>query len=347
MRDFFSSKKKVFGILVTLILLISIPLALFLVKQNQDNRQKASTTQPGGTTDSCGLIQVSVAETPVCPLTADISGGSIIPKTPATTNNVSSFTTTYTLRNTDTQKHSVKYQKMAYYCTSAYGVPGKDLVSGVEYPYCVDNPKIDDVTVDIDPGATQTIQVVVNNPASQTCGTFQTDFTITAVDGNASCTYQGPHPGQAQGGSAGATGFCQTGISCDSLAPSPTATPAATPTFTPTPTASPTAILTPTVTASPSAAPTASVSATPTPTGTLTPTPTVLVTATPTLTPIPTGTLTPTPSLSPTATPIPTMLAQSSPAPTLMNTGGETIPAILGLGGIMVMILGTLVFLML
>jgi hypothetical protein len=30
-----------------------------------------------------------------------------------------------------------------------------------------------------------------------------------------------------------------------------------------------------------------------------------------------------------------------------MNTGGETIPAILGLGGIMVMILGTLVFLML
>jgi hypothetical protein len=347
MRDFFSSKKKIFGLLGFLILLISIPLALFLVKQNQDTRQHAATFQPGGTTDSCGLIQVSVAESPVCPNVADVSGGNLNPKDPPATNNVSSYTTTYTLRNTDTQKHSVKYEKMAYFCNSAYGVPGKDLVDGTEYPYCIDNPKVEDVTVSIDPGTTQTIQVVVKNPNNATCGTFQTDFNITAVDGNASCTYQGPHPGHADGGSVGASGFCQTGISCNSLIPTPTATPSATPTFTPTPTASPTA--TPTPTASPSATPTptASASATPTPTGTLTPTPTPTITNTPTPPLSPTPTLTGTQTPTPTLTPIPTELAQSSPAPTLMNTGGETISAILGLGGIMVMILGTLVFLML
>ena len=320
-----------------------IPLVLFVVKQSQDTRQNASTNQPAGNTDSCGLIQVSVSETPVCPRVAEVTGGSMIPKDPPQTNSVSSYTTTYTLRNTDTQKHSVKYQKTTYYCTSAYGVPGKDLVSSEEYPYCVDNPKTDDITVEIDPGATQTVAVIASSPQNQTCGTFQTDFTIVAVDGNASCIYQGPHPGQAQGSSAGASGLCQTGISCDSLLPSPTATPAATPTPTidlsPTPTASPTA--TPTLVASPSATPIASGSATPTPTGTLTPTPTATISGTLT----PTLTLTPTASVS--ATPVPTQLAQTTPIPTLMDTGAESIPAILGLAGVMIMILGTMVFFML
>lgn len=339
MRDFFSSKKRIFGFISFLILLITIPLVLFVVKQSQDTRQKASTTQPAGNTDSCGLIQVTVSESPVCPRVADVSGGSILPKDPPQTNSVSSYTTTYILRNTDTQKHAVKYQKTSYYCTSAYGVAGKDLVSGEEYPYCVDNPTTNDITVDIDPGGTKTIQVTAPSPQNQVCGTYQTDFTIVAVDGNASCIYQGPHPGQAQGASAGASGFCQTGISCDSLLPSPTATPSATPT----PTIDLTPSATPTLVASPSATPVASASATPTPTGTLTPTPTgsVSTTLTPTLTP------TRTPTASASATPVPTLLAQTTPGPTLMDTGGESIPALLGLAGVMIMILGTMVFFML
>ena len=336
------NKKKIFAAIALLILLIAIPLLLFVIREQQDLRQRADTTKQAGNTDTCGLVQVSVSESPICPAVATVSGGTFVPKTPVQANNVVSYTTTYTLRNTDTQSHSVKYQKQSYYCTTPYGVPGKDLVSGDEYPYCIDSPKISEVTVTIEPGQTVTVPVSVSSPTNSACGAFQTDFTILAIDGNNSCIYEGESPNAANGG-GGSSGFCMTGVSCSApVVASPSATPTTilsptlTPTATSTPTASPTATLTltltPTISASPSATPTGTL------TPTMTPTPTATITATSTPTASPTATLT--------LTPTPTIIALV-PSPTLPPTGSSEVTALIGVGGLILMFVGTLVFFML
>lgn len=97
----------------------------------------------------------------------------------------------------------------------------------------------------------------------------------------------------------------------------PTLTPTMTPTGTLTPTLTPTFTLTPTPTNTP--IPTAT--NTPIPTATNTPTPTMTSTPTPTSTPIPTSTPTPppgttsTPTSQPTSTPIPTQRPSATPTP--------------------------------
>lgn len=338
------NKKKLFAALALLLLLIAIPLLLFVIRQQQDLRQRADTTKPAGNTDTCGLIQINVSESPICPAVATVSGGTFVPKTPAQSNNVVSYTTTYTLRNTDTQTHNVKYQKQSYYCTTPYGVPGKDLVSQEEYPYCIDNPKIDEITVAIEPGQTITVPVTVSSPTNSACGAFQTDFNILAVDGNNSCIYEGESPNGENGG-GGASGFCMTGVSCSatptaspSASLSPTATP--TPTRTITPTASPSATLTPT------ASPSASLTLTLTPTVSATPSATPTGTLTPTLTLTPTATLTATLTPTASAAATPTIIA-IVPSPTLAATGSNEITALIGIGGLLLMFVGTLVFFML
>lgn len=125
--------------------------------------------------------------------------------------------------------------------------------------------------------------------------------------------------------------------------PTPTTDPSqATPTNTPTPTGTltptPTGTLTPTPTPSPTLTPTPSPTRTPTPTPTRTPTPTLTFTPTPTQAPTATATMTPTNTPIPTATSTPSATATFTPTqmpPTATLIPPTNTPSIAQPGGIL------------
>ena len=119
--------------------------------------------------------------------------------------------------------------------------------------------------------------------------------------------------------------------------PTPTPTPTSTPTGTLTPTPTPTSTLTPTPTGTPTPTPTPTGTPTPTPTGTLTPTPTPTPTGTPAPTPTPTSGPTSTPVSGPTSTPTPEVQ---------LPEAGFALPTFQGIAtGLLLLIIGALLIL--
>lgn len=210
-------------------------------------------------------------------------------------------------------------------CGGTTNLPGKITLSGIAYnsnpPAAPDTPFNGAGTFgiiefkSIQPG-TATVQFDFTSGSTTDCNVIKIVSAGNVQDDLASVTT--PPASYTITGSGGPTPTpCPTITPTPPITstPTPTTTPTATPTLTPTPTTGPgtptpttTPTLTPTLTPTPTSGPTA----TPTPTtGPGTPTPTAVPTATPTPTTVPT--------LTPTVTPTPTR-APSTPTPTLTPT---------------------------
>lgn len=302
--DFYLTNRKAFwGVVVLSFLVVSLGAAVVGIKYSQEIRKKAYTGVTNPPTDTCNLIQISAADRTSCPsLQAQVVNGAWVG---TGQNPISNYETTFTLTNITGDTHTVSYRSNTNYCSEPFG----QKQPGVNYPVCWNAGDFKDGSVVIPPGESREVIVGRASASGQACGSYQTDLSILAVDGNTNCTGREV----AAGGLVG-SGVCQTGNICaaETPTPTPTSTPSntptstVTPTKTPTPTNTPTGTLTPTVTPTktPTVTPTKTPTPTNTPTGTLTPTVTPTKTLTPTNTP--TGTLTPTVTPTGTLTPSPT-----------------------------------------
>ncbi len=222
------ARKKVITLvlLFVLVLLTGVSIYLFsnLNQETQTTQTRADTYVATGAKglgiDPCGHIQISVSESPACPLLTrdlDASGKPVSPVT--ATNSVSEYKTTYYLKNISTQKRTVKYKKMSFFCDEPYGQPTNNGQGGYR-PHCIGNPVFTDESVTLEPNAVHSFDIIVKNKSDNKCGSFQsdvvygsfqTDINIVDVDGNTSCAF--PSTEAQQSGSVAAAGLCQTGKS--------------------------------------------------------------------------------------------------------------------------------------
>ncbi len=182
----------------------------------------------------CGYITVSTSESPSCPRLASLTQfyptPTIIIFRPGETNNVATYSNTYTLSNTDAQPHTVVYNTWSAHCDSPYGDP--TYTGSTWWFVCNDRSQpLEGRSITIP--AHGSVDVVVSRAGTytpQACGSFQLDLSISSVDGETACNKIGiPLEDYAWG-------FCQTGVdqclSTITATPFPTQTPA--PTLTPT-----------------------------------------------------------------------------------------------------------------
>jgi hypothetical protein len=246
-------RKVVIGVLALVVAVGGLVAGLSAVRQNQELRKRAFTTNLNPPRDTCGYTEVAVTEqTPCQPLNNNTG-----------TNNVSTYITVYTLTNISDAAHTVQYTTNDNWCPEPYGqiVPGQPTV------VCNSNSDLKTGEASLDPGQTTQVTVSRTSPSGGVCGSFQTDLRIDSVDGNTDC-----HTANVGGGPI-AAGVCQTGIeTCPTPTPTETPLPTPTPSATPGPTATPTPSATPGPTATPAPTATAGPTATPTPTPTSPPT---------------------------------------------------------------------------
>lgn len=188
-------------------------------------------TPVGPGIDACGHIQVTVEELTACSLLAKSLNPDNTPKTPVTASvDISEYKTRYYLKNISSQKRTVTYTRMAFFCEEPFGTAKPD-----GNPHCIGNPDIKDVTITLEPGQVEAIDIFVKNNSANKCGSFQTDMNygsfqtdlnIKSVDGKEECAL--PSKELQASGSVAAAGICQTGKSAASC-PANTPTPATLP----------------------------------------------------------------------------------------------------------------------
>lgn len=191
---------KIFAMILGLFLLVGgVGAGIILVQQPQLFQQMAFT-RPGTYKDTCNLVEVTALDTG-CPELKFNSGE---------TNNVSTYATHYTLKNITSKEHVVSILKNSNWCPEPYGKSANDRA-------CHLNPVGENAEITLAPGASQDIEIQRTSPSGASCGSYQTDLAINAIDGDTKCT----------GGRNGTPpnvitwGLCQTGTStCPSPSPS-------------------------------------------------------------------------------------------------------------------------------
>ncbi len=329
-----SRVSKIIIIVTSLLILLSIPIALILVRQRQEIRKKAIEGGDGQL---------------VCDSGTDTTNPQFDPY-----NSVEIRVTNKTGQRIERLVSNIfrcQYEpgllpdrRGYFYCDSSCDPQtNPDCRVGVW-----DQPALR--IVPIDPNQTVTFTMTVNNCEIAQLDAYNEAAWGSYVDSNPNdpracynvrSNFTNPTPparwpkGIAFAISQNSTGYID-GVGC----PAPTATP--TPTITPTgvpPTPTGTLVPTPTTTAIPSPTIGGLPTNTPTPTRTPTPTPTRTPTPTPTRTPTPTPSRTPTPK--PTNTPVPTAPPGSTPTPTtpppVSGNINPTIVTIIG-GGILILV---------
>lgn len=227
------SPKKKFGggriiatILGILLLVGGVGAGILLTQQKQLIPQKAYTSST--TTDKCSLVQVGVTENPHCgDLSCQCDSGGCNCDNKASNNIGTSYSTTYTLTNLTGQSHTISITKNTNYCQT-----GRGELSGAFAGSCTLNPDVSSDTITLAANQSQTITLTRNGLLGQnkngdtvSCGTYQTDLSINAVDGNSGCNGNwGPLAG---------FGLCRTGLDCSGTPP-PVPTPSPSPSPTPT-----------------------------------------------------------------------------------------------------------------
>lgn len=215
-------KSKRFAVIGLIVGLLTIPIAILFLNQQQEVRQRAQVGQ-NGTHDTCGKLTITVSENPTCPRVTDFINGTCQPKSPPVTNNIASYKMAIQITAVDGKQHTINYTSHNNFCNIGHGVTGGNACICVQN----DQPVTTNFTV---PG---TITLSRSSPNGTACGTYQMDFSINSVDGNTSCKFVGQNSG-----TQGAFGFCETGTNCSATTPTPTPKPTNTPT--PKPSATPT-----------------------------------------------------------------------------------------------------------
>jgi hypothetical protein len=195
----FGGGKMIATILGVLLLVGGIGAGIILTQQPQLFQQKAFVRQ-GTYKDTCNLVEVTAKDTG-CPELGFNSGKK---------NNVPTYTTSFTIKNITSDQHVVSVLKNSNWCPEPYGKSASDRA-------CHLNPVAESVEITLAAGKSQDIEIQRSSPSGTSCGSYQTDLVINAVDGNTNCT----------GGRNGTPpniitwGLCQTGTECASPTPSP------------------------------------------------------------------------------------------------------------------------------
>jgi len=208
--------------LLILVMVIGIvAISINLQQKPISEKAKASVWQGYAGQEKCGITFVQAIESPICEdLTAQTN---LTPINPSKKNDVSNYVVTYTIKNTSGQSHTVKYSKSGYYCQEPYGQLKRNFgcweggTDGVEE------------TITLASGETKIITVSVSSTSKQVCGSYQTDFAILNVDGDANCAYKNDY-----GETLTSTSTCQTGNTCTEPTVPPTVPPSIPPTVPPT-----------------------------------------------------------------------------------------------------------------
>jgi arylamine N-acetyltransferase len=113
------------------------------------------------------------------------------------TNDVSTYSTNYTIKNISGielpdgsvrpgsgKTIVVKYRKRDYFCDAPYGD-----MANPNALFCGANGHETEETVTLDPGQSQTVTISRSSPYTSACGAIQLDFDIVEIDGNTSCNW--------------------------------------------------------------------------------------------------------------------------------------------------------------
>lgn len=157
-----------------------------------------------GHTDTCNEIYVNAIETPV---NAQLNNGvanSCVAANPGKTQNITQYSLTVTVKSNDGNPHSFVYDMSSEFCDAGLYTPESgngdcscnDNSTGTEYSDKTGNTPF-----------TFTVSRTGVAPfTGQDCGSYQTDFAVISIDGNANCYYGLNY--------AGLAGSAETGIDC-------------------------------------------------------------------------------------------------------------------------------------
>lgn len=189
----FASGKIIATILGLFLLVGGIGAGVYLSSQNQNVNERAYSNVTTPPTDTCNMIQVTATDNGACP---KISG--------TQKNNVSTYNTTYTLKNITTTVHQVAIKKSSNFCTEPFGQTDPNLPN---WPVCYSSDISTTEFITIQPNETKTVTINRSSDRGASCGSYQTDLYITSIDGNTSCH------GSDNNGLIAAS-LCQTGSQC-------------------------------------------------------------------------------------------------------------------------------------
>jgi hypothetical protein len=172
----------------SILLVAMISLSLFLYSAHR--QVYADAWLNSGATDTCGLVNFAVTENTPC----NRNGA----------NAISEYTVSVNASSRDNKPHTITYITATDACIQ--GLLSNNSPSGE----CNDNLQENNQTINV-----PTTVVMDRTYNQNTCGSYQEDFYVTAVDGNTNCTY-GTWGTQANGFKyvPGANALCQTGTTC-------------------------------------------------------------------------------------------------------------------------------------
>jgi hypothetical protein len=184
--------KLVATILGIFLLLGAVGAGVVLVGQKQLFQQKAYT-KPTSFKDPCDIIKITAEDSGVCPK-LDNKG----------TNNVSTYKTTFTIKNTTNKQHVLNIEKKSNYCLEPYG----QWSDAVSTNICGSNPESNTTDITLEANETQTVEITRSSISGASCGSYQTDLSLNSIDGDTKCS------GDVGMGNLASWGICQTGTAC-------------------------------------------------------------------------------------------------------------------------------------
>ena len=140
--------KTIASVLGILLIIISLPLTVILVKQRQEIRKEASESQP-----AFNDIQITFES-----------------ETPPSTANGGTYSTTFKVANTVSSTRTVVVEKRRCYCLTG-NPPGG----------CNDNCSSENATLTIGGKQSTNVTISVRQPSGTICGSFQTDLSVVSV----------------------------------------------------------------------------------------------------------------------------------------------------------------------
>lgn len=141
--------KTIASVLGILLIIISLPLAVILVKQRQEIRKEASESQP-----AFNDIQITFES-----------------ETAPSSSNGGTYSTNFKVANTISSTRTVVVEKRRCYCSAGNPSGG-----------CNDNCSSENATLTIGGNQSTNVTISARQPSGSVCGSFQTDLTVLSVN---------------------------------------------------------------------------------------------------------------------------------------------------------------------